>query len=163
MRFLARLLLIWTPAFIKARACSETSADLNALAVAALEEAGPDALSAYSRAAVQAGKRCGRRLRSELRLGSQFADAELAWRLVVKFSGMKASVRREKSRSVFIHTKCPVYDAGGAAMCRSFCLPFVEGLTEVICPSCAAEIVKPADETAACSKALVHRGENDAG
>jgi hypothetical protein len=126
-----------------------------------LADAGDNALGAFREAAAETGRRAGERLKRDLRLGASFEDAELAWRIVSKFSGMKFAVTREPGRSLFLHRTCPMLEAGGTSMCRSFCLPFVEGLSEVMCRACRAQIVEEARGRTPCTKALVRRGGED--
>lgn len=138
------------------------SAQFTAEAVRALGDSSSGGLEAFTHAARTSGRRAGEDLMRDLGLGSSFEDAVLAWRLVSKLSGMKFRVAREGGRAVFTHLVCPMLDAGGPSMCTAFCIPFVEGLTEALCPSCAVEMVTQADENRACVKALVKRGGGDA-
>ncbi len=163
MRSLAKLLLVWTPSFVRARAASEMSADFNALVVDALHKKGPEAVEAFREAARESGRRTGERLKKQLHLGSSFEDAELAWRLVCKFAGMPFVLHRDDRMSVFDHKACPMLASGGAAMCESFCLPFVTGLTQSVCSSCSVAIVEPATDSRPCKKALVRPETPDAG
>lgn len=162
MRWLARLVVRFTPTAVKLRACREVSADFASILAAKLDASGAGGLDAYRAAARETGLRAGRRLRDNLLLGDSFKDAELAWRLVSKVSGMKFAVERQDARSVFNHTFCPVFASGGKPLCDSFCLPMVEGLTEAICPSCRVEIVQAAGPSGPCTKALVYGGKRDA-
>jgi hypothetical protein len=138
------------------------SADFTAEVLRGLEGSPPEGLAAFREAARRTGARAAENLRRDLRLGGTREDAEIAWRLVSKLSGMKFRVKREGDRAVFTHIRCPVLEGGGPSMCANFCLPFVEGLTEVLCPSCGVEILKEADERGPCVKALVVRGGGDA-
>lgn len=158
MRWLAKLLLVWTPGFLKARACRDMSAGFTALAIESLSAAGPQALAAYREAARRAGVASGERMRADFAFKECFGDAELAWRLVCKLSGMKISLTRESGRTLFDHRSCPLFSTGGSEACGNFCIPFVEGLTAGLCPSCRVELVAEAGEAGACVKALV-RGE----
>jgi len=158
LRWVAKLLLIWTPPFLKAKACREMSAEFTALVIDALDGEGP--LEAFRGAAWEAGKRSGDRLKNDLCLGGGYEDAELAWRLVSKFSGMKFTVTRRGGKSLFDHHVCPVLESGGLTMCRNFCVPFVEGLTASMCPSCAVEIIKGAEGGEPCVKALANGGQD---
>ena len=160
MRWLGKALLIWTPGFVSAGACRRTSAEFTALAARAAAKSGDEALGAFRAAAVEAGRRAAETLKCDLGLACGFEDAELAWRLVSKFSGMAFSVKRAADRSLFDHRVCPALAAGGPAMCRDFCIPFVEGLTRAMCPSCRLEVVEEANGETPCTKALV-RGEGE--
>jgi hypothetical protein len=154
-RWLVRLLLVWTPSFAKARAAREVSGDFTGLLADALAKDPCGGLAAFSAAAREAGRRAGGRLRTHLRLGDSFEDAELAWRLISKMSGMRFRVERSRGESIFEHDVCPLLDAGGARLCESFCLPLVEGLTESICPSASVKIIRAAGASRGCAKALV--------
>jgi hypothetical protein len=112
-------------------------------------------LEAYRAAARETGRRAARRLVEELRLGNSFQDAEVAWELVSKLSGIQYHIKREEGRSTFSHVTCPVFDAGGKRLCVNFCIPMVEGMTEELCPSCGVEIVTEAGGGGLCVKALV--------
>ena len=162
MRALAKLLVWWMPAAAKSRACREVSSDF-AAALSRRLRAGGAGVDAYRAAARETGVRAGNRLKSELGLGSSFDDAELAWQIVMKASGMKFTVERRPSRSLFRHLSCPLLAAGGAALCEDFCLPMVEGLTEAICPSCRVEIAERPSDERPCVKALIQAGNSNAG
>lgn len=155
MRWLGRLLLLWTPAAAKARAARDVSGDFTALLAEALSKDPSGGLEAFREAARETGRRAGHRMKAQLRLGGSFEDVELAWRLVSKMSGMSIRVERSSERSVFEHGVCPVLAAGGPRLCEAFCLPLVEGLTESMCPSCGVAVVRPADASRGCAKALV--------
>ncbi len=150
------------PAAVKLRACREVSSDFVSLLDARLHSGGSTPVDAFRAAARDTGIRAGERLRGELRLRTSLADAELAWRLVSNASGMRYIVERRPGKSLFHHVHCPVFAAGGAALCRDFCLPMVEGLTAAICPSCSVEIVEPAGPEGPCVKALVLRESSNA-
>jgi len=159
LRWLARLVVWFTPTAVKLRACREVSSDFASILATRLEAVGEGGLDAYRTAARETGIRAGHRLRDELNLGDTFKDAELAWRLVSKVSGMKAHVKRERGKSIFTHSSCPIFAAGGKSLCDNFCLRMVEGLTEAVCPSCRIEIVRPAGPAGLCVKALLRGGE----
>ena len=161
MRLLARLLLLWAPGGVRARAAGEMSADLNALVVEKLSAASAECLATYREAAFEAGRRAAGRLQSRLGLARTFKDCELAWRLVTKFSGMSFYVEKENARSVFVHTKCPVLEAGGPETCRNFCRPFVEGLTAGFSPDFGVEVLEEARGARPCRKALLLERPDD--
>jgi hypothetical protein len=163
VRWLAKLALLWTPGFAKARACREMSAAFSAAAIDALSLEGESALAAFRKAADSTGFEAGLKLKKDLRLSDGFDDAELAWRLVTKMSGMKFRVVRGEGRSLFDHATCPMLEAGGAKMCRNFCAPFVEGLTRAFCRECRLEMVEEADGGEPCTKALVMGDRDNAG
>jgi hypothetical protein len=158
VRWLAKLLLLYAPGWLKARACREMSAEFTALAVAAAEANSDSCAWSLRGAAREAGARAGERLTRDLRLDGSFEDAELAWRIVCKFSGMKIAVERRSDRAVFNHLACPLFEAGGESACEGFCLPFVEGFTEAVCPACTVALVERPAAGHPCRKALVHGG-----
>lgn len=162
MRWLGKLLLLWAPGWIKARACREMSASFTAQAIDAARERGEGCLEALRGAARESGKRAGERMKSELRLDGGRRDAELAWRLVCKLSGMKITVERRGDRSVFDHLVCPLLADGGEGVCEGFCLPFVEGFTRAVCTGGTVEVVEGAHDGRPCTKALVYTGSADA-
>lgn len=137
------------------------SADFTALLIEHLETTG--GVGEFAAACREAGRKSAARLQHDLGLGSDFEDAELAWRLVSKFSGMKFSVERSAQKSLFVHHVCPALSAGGTKMCESFCIPFVEGLTEAMCPSCGMAVCREATGERPCAKALLRGGGRDAG
>lgn len=162
MRWLGKLFLLWAPGWLKARACREMSAEFTALAINAARQRSEGCLEALREAARESGRRAGERMKSELRLDGSRRDAELAWRLVCKFSGMKIAVERQSDRSVFDHLVCPLLSGGGEDVCEGFCLPFVEGFTQAVCAGCKVEVVEGAREGRPCRKALVYTGLSDA-
>jgi len=162
VRWLAKLLLLYAPGWLKARACRDMSARFTALAVKAAAGNSDSCAAALAGAAREAGAHAGESLKRDLRLGGGFEDAELAWRIVCKFSGMTFRVERQPGRSVFNHIVCPLLEAGGRAVCEGFCVPFVEGFTEAVCPACSVSIVEEAAAPCPCKKALVEAGGADA-
>jgi hypothetical protein len=154
MRWLGKVLLWWTPGFVAAKVCREVSSDFTALLAEYLDKSN-SGLAAFREAARETGKRSGERLKHELRLAGGFEDAELAWRLVSKMSGMRFSVARGAGGSVFEHLCCPVLDAGGKRLCDNFCVPLVEGLTEALAPGCSVKIIRAGEGSRPCAKALV--------
>lgn len=147
------------PAAVKLRACRQVSGDFIAFLSAGLGAGG--AIAAFREAARETGRKSGADLKRDLGLGSSFADAEIAWRIVSKASGMKFRVEPGEGRSIFRHSFCPMLSAGGQSLCEDFCLPMVEGLTEAICPACAVEVVESAGGKTPCVKALVSRSGPD--
>jgi len=143
------------PASAKARVCQEVSGDFASLLAGALEGGDAKCLEAYRAAARETGRRAARRLREELRLGNSFEDAQVAWELVSKLSGIKYHIKSEEGRSTFSHMTCPVFERGGKRLCVNFCIPMVEGMTKELCPSCGVEVVAEAGDGGLCVKALV--------
>ncbi len=161
MRWLGRLFLIWAPGWVKARACREMTADFVALSAAAAAGSSGLSAQAFKDAARETGERAAARLKRDLRLGTEPADVQLAWRLVCRFSGMKIRVERVGQSVVFDHLCCPLFDAGGQVVCEGFCLPFVEGMTGALCSSSRVELLQAAAGGRACRKALGSGGVGD--
>jgi len=143
---------------VAAKVCREVSGDFTALLAEYLEK-DDGGLAAFREAARETGKRSGNRLKRELRLAGGFEDAELAWQLVSKMSGMRFSVARGEGESTFEHTSCPVLDAGGKRLCENFCVPLVEGLTEAIAPGCGVRLARAAEGSRPCAKVLTSKAQ----
>jgi hypothetical protein len=98
-------------------------------------------------------------MKERLGLGDTLKDAVDAWIIIGRIMGSKMNVTWENdNRAVANHPFCPQYESfkkHGRLYCESACWPYVGTVAERIAPGVKMEIVRPANMSQTCTKALV--------
>ncbi|MEM4735976.1 MAG: hypothetical protein QXS20_09705 [Candidatus Thorarchaeota archaeon] len=121
--------------------------------------AGLDAVSEIFR---RLGTRDAEAMKSRLGLGSGLRDALDAWLIIGNLLGSKIDVHWISDERVETeHPYCPQHEEfvkRGKIYCDSVCIPYVSAIASGIAPNVSTEVVRNADETHTCVKALVLHG-----
>ena len=121
---------------------------------------GEQGLAATTEIFQKLGKQDALTMKNRLGLGSTLKDAVDAWIIIGHIMGSKMMVTWEGStRVVTDHPYCPQYEEfkkHGKLYCEPACWPYVGSVGEEIAPGVKMEIIRPADMSRACTKALVY-------
>lgn len=98
-------------------------------------------------------------MKERLGLGETRKDAVDAWIIIGRIMGSKMNITWEsENRAVADHPFCPQYEEfkkHGKLYCDSACWPYVGAVAEKVAPGVKMEIVRLANMSQTCAKALV--------
>ncbi len=127
------------------------------------QQFGREGLSAVAKIFETLGSQDAQLLKKRLGLGNQLRDAVDAWIVIGRLMGSKMVIRWVSNEHVETdHPFCPQYEAfkaRGRLYCEAVCLPYVKAVAEGIASDVQMRVIRPASESAACTKALVLRHE----
>lgn len=126
------------------------------------ERFGQDGLDAVSEIFKRLGEEDAVEMKNRLGLGDTVKDAYDAWAVIGHIMGSKMVPRWVSDTRVEVdHTLCPQYDSfseRGKLYCEHACLPYVGAIGEGVAPGVKMEVVRAADTSAPCTKALALKG-----
>ena len=126
------------------------------------ERFGQEGLNAVSEIFRRLGEQDAVEMKGRLGLGDTVKDAYDAWAVIGHIMGSKMVPQwASDNRVVVDHTLCPQYDSfskRGKLYCEYACLPYVGAVGEGVAPGVKMEVVRAADDSAPCTKALAFKG-----
>jgi len=128
------------------------------------ERYGPEGLETVAEIFRRLGEQDALLMKERLGLGDTLNDSVDAWVVIGHVMGSKMDVTWEsENRAVANHPHCPQYDEfkkHGTIYCDSACLPYVGAVAEKIAPGVKMNLVRPADMSRTCTKALVYKSSD---
>lgn len=128
------------------------------------ERFGSEGLEAVAEIFRRLGEQDASAMKERLGLGDALKDSVDAWVVIGHVMGSKMDVTWEsENRAVANHPYCPQYDEfkkHGTIYCDSACLPYVGAVAEKIAPGVKMNLVRPADMSRTCTKALVYKSSD---